>query len=29
MQTGNVKDSEQLGEIEVDGKMCKYVRLKL
>jgi hypothetical protein len=28
MQTGNVKDRE-LGELEADGKLWKYVRLKL
>jgi hypothetical protein len=29
MQTENVKDREQLAELEADGKMWKYVRLKL
>jgi hypothetical protein len=29
MQTENVKDREQLVELEADGKMWNYVRLKL
>jgi hypothetical protein len=29
MQTENVKDREQLAELEADGKMWKYVRLEL